>query len=241
MCTRSNVGYSEWERFSDVEDGWSIVEDSRKQNFLLVFGVKDSTSLVEFGIACGDIGLDWIVSRACIRRLGNHMRINVKEKFSRLLTREYISGLSRLMRVKCGWRCVYDKLHVDASNVNKTCDNMRLSSRYSVLQDEDCLQYVGAPEILGGSPICEVGQISESVTGVKRRGLGIGAWNFQGLCSDRKALEIGEVLSQNYIDIISSEESWELDSSKIYVPGYKSFGKPREVIKGKRGEGGVDF
>ena len=28
------------------------------------------------------------------------MRINVKEKFSRLLTREYISKLSRLMRMK---------------------------------------------------------------------------------------------------------------------------------------------
>ena len=40
--------------------GWSIVEDSRKQFFLLVFGVKDSTSLVEFKIACGDIGLNWL-------------------------------------------------------------------------------------------------------------------------------------------------------------------------------------
>ena len=67
-------------RLPDVEDGWSIVEESRKQKFLLVFGVKDSTPLVEFKIACGDIGLNWLVSRACFRRLGNHMRINVREK-----------------------------------------------------------------------------------------------------------------------------------------------------------------
>ena len=215
MCTQCNAVNSEWERLPDVEDGCSIVEDSRKQNFLLVFGVKESTSLVEFKIACGDIGLNWLVSRACIHRLGNHMRINVREKFSRLLTREYISKLSRLMRMKYGWRCVYDKLHVDANKVNKTCDNIKLSNRYSVLQDEDSLQCVRAPEILGKSPICEVSQISESVTKIKHRGLRIGTWNFQGLCSDRKALEIGEVLSKNHIDVIGGQESWELDSSKI--------------------------
>ena len=100
-----------------------------------------------------DIALNWLVSRACIRRLGNHMRINVKEKFATLLTREYTSKLSRLMRVNYGWRCVYDKLHVDANNVNKTCDNIQLSNRYSVLQGEDCLEYVRAPERLGKSPI----------------------------------------------------------------------------------------
>ena len=41
MSTHNNVVYSEWERLSDVENGWSIVEDSRKQIFLLVFGVKE--------------------------------------------------------------------------------------------------------------------------------------------------------------------------------------------------------
>ena len=100
--TCSNVVYSEWERFSDVENSWSMVEYSRKEKFLLIFGVKESTSLVEFKIACGDIGLNWLVSRACICRLGKHMRIHVKEKFARLLTREYISKLSRLMRMNYG-------------------------------------------------------------------------------------------------------------------------------------------
>ena len=64
---------------------------------------------------------------------------------------------------------------------------------------------------------------------------------FSRLCSYRKELEIGEVLSKNHIDIIGGQESWELDRSKIYVPGYKWFGKPRESIKDKRGEGGVSF
>ena len=91
------------------------------------------------------------------------MRVHVKEKFARLLTREYISKLSRLMRMNYGWRCVYDKLRVDANNVSKTCGNIMLSNRYSVLQDEDNLEYVRAPERLGKSPICEVSQISKSV------------------------------------------------------------------------------
>ena len=33
----------------------------------------------------------------------------------------------------------------------------------------------------------------------------------------------------------------EIDNSNIHVPGYKWFGKLREGINGKRGEGGVGF
>ena len=65
---------------SDIESGWSIVEHRRKQKVLLVFGVKASTSLVEFKIACGDIGLNWLISRACVRRFGNHMKISVAKQ-----------------------------------------------------------------------------------------------------------------------------------------------------------------
>ena len=126
MPTDSNVRIKEWEHLSDVESDWSIVEDRRKQKVLLIFGVKDSTSLVEFKIVCGDIGLNWLVLRACIHRLGNHMRINVKNNFARFLTPEYVSRLSRLMHVNYGWRCVYNKLCVDTNNVNKTCDKIKL-------------------------------------------------------------------------------------------------------------------
>ena len=158
------------------------------------------------------------------------MRINVKNNFARFLTREYVSRLSRLMRMNYGWRCVYDKLHVDPNSVNKTCDNIKLRNRYSVLQDEDSFEHGRALERLGKSPICDVSQASKSVPKIKHRGLRIGTWNFQGLCSDRKALEIGEILSKNHIDIIGGQESWELDSSNIYMPSYKWLGKPRENI-----------
>ena len=91
------------------------------------------------------------------------------------------------------------------------------------------------------TPVDDVSQRRKLVAKIKHMGLRIGAWNFQGLCSDRKAFQIGEVLSTNGMDIIGGQESWELESSKIFVPGYKRFGKPREGIKVKRGESGVSF
>ena len=242
MNSDCNVGRTEWERLSDVESGWSVVEDRRKQKVLLVFGVKDSISLVEFKIACGDIGLNWLVSRAFIRRVGNRIvRISVNKKLARFFNHEYVCRLSRRMRVSYGWRCVYDELCADVNNVNKTRDSIKLSNRYSVLQHDSSIEHGRALERLDPSPICEVSESSKCMTKMKHRGLRIGTWNFQGLCSGRKALEIGEVLAKNRIDIVGGQESWELGSSKIYVPGYKWFGKPRESIKGKRGEGGVGF
>ena len=80
--------------------------------------------MVEIKLACEDVGLGWLVSRAFIRRLGNHTRINVNSKLARFLTREYVSRVSRLTRVNYGWRCVYDELCVDVKNVNKTSDKI---------------------------------------------------------------------------------------------------------------------
>ena len=239
MHTDSNVKKSELGLLSGLENDWSVVGSRRKQKFLLVFGVKSSTSLIEFKIACGDIGLNWLVSRARINKLGNHMKIIVSNKFAKLLTPGYVSKLSRLMRVSYGWRCVCDEMSVGDYNVNKKCGNIKLVNRYDILQHESSNVYDKA--LASVSPACDVAQGNNKVLSIKQRGLRIGTWNFQGLCSDRKALEIGEVLSKNHIDIVGGQESWELDNSKIYVPGYKWFGKPREGIKGKRGEGGVGF
>ena len=237
----SRVKRTEGELLSDVEGGWSTVETRRKQKFLWVFGVRDSASIVEFKLACGDIGLSWLVSRTFIKRIGRHIRININKTIARYLIRESVARISRRMRVNYGWRCVCDESCVDAINANKTRDSIELSNRYSLLQHESSIEHGRARERLNTGPICEVSESKKSVTQMKRRGLRIGTWNFQGLCSDRKALEIGEVLSKNHIDIIGGQESWELDSSKINVPGYKWFGRPRENVKGKRGEGGVGF
>ena len=103
---------------SDFQNDWSIIEDHKKRKFLLVFGVKDCTSLVEFKIACAGIGLNWLISGAYIHRFGNHMRISIRNRFVRLFTPEYVSRLSRLMHVKYGWRCVCNEMSMGIYTCN---------------------------------------------------------------------------------------------------------------------------
>ena len=49
------------------------------------------------------------------------MRISVNSKFVKYLTRQYVSRLSKLMRVSYGWRCVYDELCVGVNEVSEKC------------------------------------------------------------------------------------------------------------------------
>ena len=50
------------------------------------FGVKDSTTPVEFKIMCGDIELNWLIYKTIIHRLGNHVRIFIKDRFAKYFT-----------------------------------------------------------------------------------------------------------------------------------------------------------
>ena len=108
MHTDGNVKKSEWGLLSGLENDLSLVGSRRKQKFLLVVGVKNSTSLIELKIACSVIGLNWLVLRVSIIRIGNRMKIIVSNKSAKLLTHEYVSKLSRVMLVSYGWRCVCD-------------------------------------------------------------------------------------------------------------------------------------
>ena len=87
-----------------------------------------------------------------------------------------------------------------------------------MLHHEDSTEHNRAFERAGMTPIREVGQSKKPVAKLKHRGLRIGTWNFQGLCIHRKALERGEFLSKNHMDI-GGQESWELDRFKLFVSG----------------------
>ena len=64
----------------------------------------------------------------------------------------------------------------------------KLVNRHDMLQHESSNEY---DNILASvSPACDVAHGNYYELNIKQRGLRIGAWNFQGLCSDRKALEI---------------------------------------------------
>ena len=114
---------------------------------------------------------------------------------------------------------------VGVNKVSEKFGNIKLINN-NLLQHEDSTEHGRAPEIVGTSSICDVGQSRKAIPKLNHSGLRIGTWNFQGLCRDRKALEIGEVLAENHIDIIGGQESWELESSKIIESGCKWFGKP---------------
>ena len=59
------------------------------------------------------------------------------------------------------------------------------------------------------------------------------------ICSDRKALEIGELLSKNH-GVYRRPKSWEL-APKFMCLVINGLASLREGIKHKRGEGGVGF
>ena len=56
MYACTDVSVREFGAYAGLESDWSIVESCRKQKFMLVFDVKDWTTLIEFKIACGNIG-----------------------------------------------------------------------------------------------------------------------------------------------------------------------------------------
>ena len=139
----SNVQLRQERDLSDeAEEGWSIVERRTLKKVLLVFGVKKSLSLLELKILCYDVGLDWLISRNHVRRFGNHIRIFIRNTFVAFFTPSFVRELSRLIRVRFGWRCVYDEVNVGVGDSVKIVNNVKLCNRFSLLQDGDCIDDV---------------------------------------------------------------------------------------------------
>ena len=102
-------------------------------NVFWVFRGEDSTTLVEFEIACGNKGFNWLVSRMIIPRLGNPMISFVNNTFTKVLTQNYVRSLSRLLRTSFEWCCVYDKRSLGNSNKSKMSGNIKLITRFDLL------------------------------------------------------------------------------------------------------------
>ena len=54
------------------------------------------------------------------------MRILVKDRFALGFTQNYVSRLSRLMRVRNGWCCMCDEVSVGISKVSEKSGNVNL-------------------------------------------------------------------------------------------------------------------
>ena len=156
---------------------------------------------------------------------GDHIRVVLKPKDSRGITKEVVTRISACLR-KIGCRCVLCIAQQQQVQLDVQCVN-----RFEPLSsDDECVDVIA---------------VEEKVKAVTRnkceRKLRIGTWNFAGLCSERKQKEVGQVLEKLNLDVVAGQESWERDGSVVSVDGYKWFGKPRNNQKSLRGEGGVGF
>ena len=174
---------------------------------------------------------------------GDHLRLVLTATDSKGVTKEQVSQISSILR-KIGCRCVLDEpKRVVHKNGQLVCSN-----RFEPLSVVEPVEPVESDiECSSDSEHVHVdlNRVRENVLAGKRqeRKLRVGTWNFSGLCSERKQKEVGELLKVNNIDVVAGQESWENEDSRInvHVDGYKWFGKPRDVQKSQRGEGGIGF
>ena len=88
---------------------------------------------------------------------------------------------------------MWDEMSVGDYNINKNCDNTKLIYSYDILQHESGNEYDKA--LVSVSPACDVDQGNKNALNAEQWGLRIGTWDFRFLCSEGKALEIGDALS----------------------------------------------
>ena len=123
------------------------------------------------------------------------MRIIVKDRFAKVFTQNYVRRLSRLMRVRYGWRCVYDEMSEDVSNIIKNSNNVELVNRFNLLQDEVNGEH-GANgefektfEIVNVNPTHTVVSCNKKLLNIKQRGLRIGTWKIRAYVAIGKHLK----------------------------------------------------
>ena len=208
------------------KDDWVVSCHNRACANIIVWGMPKSLSTLEVRGKLSDIGLV-SVARGNVRWEGDHIRVVLKPKDSRGITKEVVTRISACLR-KIGCRCVLDQVSIAQQQVEL---DVQCVNRFEPLSsDDECVDVIAVEEKI------------KAVTGNKcERKLRIGTWNFAGLCSERKQKEVGQVLEKLNLDVVAGQESWERDGSVVSVDGYKWFGKPRNNQKSLRGEGGVGF
>ena len=111
---------------------------------------------------------------------------------------------------------VCDEVSMGVSKVSEMSGRVNLLNRFDILQHVGSDERDEAFETKDVTPTYSMMSCDKNGAYIKQRGLRIGTLNFHGLGDDRKALEVGELLYKNHIDITGGQESWELDNSKIY-------------------------
>ena len=205
--------------FSKVSDSFSKV-NTYTTKYLLVFGVRESMTILEFKALCIDINLQWLSSCSAVREK-EHIRVKLTRKAWQILDKLTVKILSKYMCHVFNWRCVLDCAVSDRPKKFLPAQ-IPLSNRFDILSCDDLEESRS-----------EFDEVSLSITNIKKlnathRRFRLGSWNVQGLNCTRKQVEIGEILHKNNIDLLAVQESWEVTGKpKFLVPGYTWFGKPR--------------
>ena len=158
------------------------------------------------------------------------------KKDSKGVSSELVKQVSASLR-KIGCRCVIDE------QVRKTCKSrvipvpVHCVKRFGSLAVDTC-----SDDNVEDVHVVESVALKTKVLASKmRKQLRLATWNVSGLCSECRRKEIANLLARNSINIVAVQELWEKEDSKIYIDGYKWFGKPRTSQWRQRGEGGVEF
>ena len=175
---------------------------------------------------------------------GEHVRLVLTPKDSKVLTKELVSQVSASLR-KIGCRCVLDGVK---SGVRFKSMPIECFNRYEPLAQLDysneAVSSSSNSDKQNGSVYVDVDLVGSKVkrlVGNKReRRLRVASWNFTGLCSDCKQKEVGELLEKHNLDVVAGQESWR-KKTRIEVEGYNWFGKRRSKQNSPRGEAGVGF
>ena len=135
-------------------------------------GINDAYSKLEVRGKLADIGLV-SVARGNVRWEGDHIRVVLKPKDSRGITKEVVTRISACLR-KIGCRCVLDQVSI-AQQQQVQLDVQCVNRFEPLSSDDECVDVIAVEEKV------------KAVTGNKcERKLRIGTWNFAGLSVSRR-------------------------------------------------------
>lgn len=196
---------------SDLQGRYAAFGESFRVH-VTVFGVQQSLDYVQIRLCLSDIGLGGFGSGE-MRRKKTAVHIALPRHVSTLIAVHGVVLASKALRRAYGWRCVLHR-----------------SGDFCPPRDPRLVRQPLQPNNLFPRP----GPSPHTRPCMQ---LSIGTWNVEGLNSERKQHEIGNMLRDNGLHIVAVQESHEHATSVVAVPGFRWFGRPR---KG-RSKGGVGF
>ena len=184
-----------------ASEDWLVSHNEGFRANIIVWGMPKDLPTLEIRAKLADLGLDSFVRGDAFWE-GEHVRLVLTPNDSKGLTKELVSQVSASLR-KIGCRCVLDdfKTGIKVKSRPIECFN-----RYEPLTQLDYSNETVSSSLNSdvknyrvNVDVYLVGSKAKALVRNKReRKLILATWNFSGLCSDRKQMEIGELLAKQF-------------------------------------------